>query len=399
MFFQGITPDKDKCCGCLACVETCPHLAISVSEDEDGFIMPTVDLSKCVECGACEKVCPMMHSEDVLHDEVGTAYAAVNCNKKILLESSSGGIFSVIAESVLAEGGVVCGAAFDDNLQLCNIIVDNSNDLDKLYGSKYIQSKNNGIFKIIRDYLRKGVKVYYCGTGCQVAALRLYLRKDYDNLITSDILCHGVPPQRVFDYTVKSLESKYKGRVVNYRFRDKSVWGWSCSSSCGIQNGKRIKYIGYDFSMDAYFNAFIESVMYRESCYFCPFAKDKRVGDITLADFWGVENYLHIPNIRNGVSAILVNSEKGLKELDKVRDKINLYAANIEDISKINRTLVCPSPRPKNRDVFFVNFKRDPERTLSMYVKERNIKKRIVYTLRRNKFSNAIINVIKSLKK
>ena len=312
------------------------------------------------------------------------------------MRSSSGGIFSIIARHLLSDCGIVYGSAFDKNMQLIHIAVEDENKVQLLQGSKYLQSLNDGIFKEIRSHLRTGRKVYYTGTGCQVAALKLYLRKDYDNLITSDILCHGTPPQNVFNFTLKILENRYKGQVVDYRFRDKRVWGWSCSSSCSIKTGKRTRYIGYDNSMDAYFNAFIDAVNYRESCYRCPYAQSRRSGDITLADFWGVEKYIPVPNKRNGVSAILVNTPKGQKLLDEIGGSMDLYDANIKDISVINRTLTGPTPRPLERDCFFADFKENPKKTMDAYVRP-DLKRRIVYLLKRNSLTNALINRVKSL--
>lgn len=397
MFFNGLTPSPDACCGCNACVETCPHDALSLTYDHNGFIMPILTPNKCVECGACEKVCPMLHPDRILAEEDGKAYAAVNRDIPELMRSSSGGVFSIIARHLLSDGGIVYGSAFDKNMQLIHTAIEDKDKLHLLQGSKYLQSLNDGIFKEIRTHLRTGRKVYYTGTGCQVAALKLYLRKDYDNLFTSDILCHGTPPQNVFNFTLKSLENRYKGQVVDYKFRDKKVWGWSCSSSsCSIKSGNRIRYIGYDKSMDAYFNAFIDAVNYRESCYKCPYAQSRRSGDITLADFWGVEKYIPVPNKRNGVSAILVNTPKGQKLLQEIVNSMDLYDADIKDISVINRTLTGPTTRPPERDYFFTDFEKNPGKTMDAYTRQ-DLKRHMVYLLKRNPLTNALINRIKSL--
>lgn len=398
MFFEGIRPKEEKCCGCLGCVETCPHSALKESITKDGFIIPEVDPNSCIECGACEKVCPMRHADKVINTDKSIAYAAINKNIPELLKSSSGGIFSVIADYVLSQNGIVYGASFDDKMQLTHIAVDSTADLEKLRGSKYLQSKSN-LYKDIRKQLKNGKLVYYCGTGCQVAALKLFLVKDYHNLITSDILCHGTPPQKVFDFVIKTLEKKYKGKVVQYQFRDKSVWGWSCSSSSSsIKKNNKTIYIGLDSFQDAYFNAFIMGVMNRESCYVCPYAQGKRCGDITLADFWGVEKYIPIQNKRAGVSAIFVNNKKGEDLIKTLEGAITLYPAKFDDIAIVNQTLVKPTERPKERNLFFEKFHTNPFMTINEYKEKQNIKRRMVYLLRKNKITNHLINILKSLK-
>lgn len=368
MFFNGKTPKTENCCDCGACGQICPKSAISFSTNSNGFTYPSVDLDKCIDCGLCEKVCPIVNADIAKHNNPGVAYAAVNIDRPQLLASSSGGIFSVIAELVLDKGGIVYGAAFDENMRLRHIGIETKEDLKLLRGSKYLHSRNLDIYTEIRKNLNDNRLVYYVGTGCQVAGLKCFLRKDYDNLICSDILCHGTGTQQVFDSVVKYLENKYHGKVVGYNFRDKKYNGWSCTSSSNIRNGNgKIRYVGFDPMMKAYFMAFIKGANYQEVCYKCPFASRNRTGDITLGDYWGVENYINLDNVREGVSAIIVNSPKGERILDSIKDRIQLYPTTIDDIAQINKTLDRPSERPDDRDTFFEKFSKNPDETLMSY--------------------------------
>lgn len=398
MFFNGIRPDAEKCCGCEGCKSICPKSAIKITESIDGFILPEVNPELCIECGLCEKVCPMYHAGIAISSTAGEAYAAVNKNDAELSQSSSGGIFSLVADYVLDEGGFVAGASFDRSLTLHHVVTEDRNDISNLRGSKYLQSRIGDTFTTINRILNTGKLVYFVGTGCQVAGLKLFLRKDYENLITSDILCHGVPPQSVFDAVIKAVEAKYNGKVEKYSFRDKSVWGWSCSSSSHINIESKLKYLGNEPIQRAYFNAFIKADNYRESCYVCPYAQSNRSGDITLGDFWGVEKYLPIKDIRKGVSAILVNTPKGQQLLDRIKGKLNLYRTSISDIEQINRTLVEPTPRPVAREQFFKKFHENPEKTLMGYYKP-NRKYNLVYALKRNPVTAKTIILVKKILK
>lgn len=397
MFFNGLTPKKEDCCGCSACVKVCPRQALTFKIDNEGFNYPILNDALCVECGLCEKVCPMQHDEKTVSVVPGKPYAAVNCDRAELMASSSGGIFSVIADYVLSQGGCVYGAAFDGNMQLHHTGIFSASEMTLLRGSKYLQSDNGDVYPEIRQHLCAGRLVYYTGTGCQVAGLKLFLRKKYENLITSDILCHGTPPQAVFDETVKRLEQKYKGRVVAYKFRDKTYFGWSCSSSSSIERNGKVKYVGYDSIMNSFFNAFIGGVMNRESCYSCPYAQRRRPGDITLADYWGVEKYLDVPNSRNGVSAIIVNTPTGQKILNYIRSRVNLLETKIDDIAVINETLNGPTQRPTDRDGFFKRFNEDPSGTLASYDRL-NRRLRIIYFLKRNPITRTAINLLKKIR-
>lgn len=399
MFFNGLTPEKEKCCGCSACVKVCPVKALRFGIDEEGFEYPFVDPDVCIECGACEKVCPMVNSAKAVASHPGHAYAAVSKNKDILMRSSSGGIFGVIAAHILDKGGYVFGAAYDEKLKVRHIGISRREDLPQLQESKYVQSKNENVYVEIRELLKKGVPVYYCGVGCQVAGLKLFLHKDYDNLITTDIFCHGVPPQRVFDALIGALTEKYKHEIICYNFRSKSIFGWGCDNgAAGYLEKGNMHIIGYDPYMASYFHAFLNNYMYRESCYVCPFAQKSRSGDITLGDFWGVEKYIKVADPRAGVSAIMVNTEKGKKLLEEIMAGIDLYDADIKDIAVINKTLTAPSPRPAERDSFFRDFNSRPDMIAKDFA-VRDRKKALYASLKKNPLTRPLFKIYFKLKK
>lgn len=239
-----LSVDASDCCGCRACEHVCAHHAIQMKPNEEGFLYPVLDGSKCVDCGLCEKVCPMMNPIKAQNEE-GTAWVAQNLDIEDLKTSSSGGGFIAIAKYVLSQGGVVYGAAYQDGPIVAHERVDDIAKLERLKGSKYVQSDTRDAYSNVKIDLKDGRMVYFVGTPCQVAGLKLFLRKDYDNLITSDLICHGTPSPKIFQNTINHIEKKLNADFEDYSFRDKKVRGWSCSSSSSYKsraNGKK-KYI------------------------------------------------------------------------------------------------------------------------------------------------------------
>lgn len=346
----NITDIKD-CCGCRACELICNHQAIAMQWDNEGFLYPLTIESKCVGCGLCERVCPMLHAAEVKSDLKTIVYAAQVKDHSLLMQSSSGGIFSLVAKQILDKNGVVYGAAFDDNMVLRHVKVDTPVGLEKLRGSKYLQSDIRDTFKLVKADLKDGKDVYFTGTPCQIAGLRLFLRKDYKSLFTSDLVCHGVPSQRLFSLCINQMEKERKGTVSKYSFRDKSIWGWSCSSSSSIKRRDKTVRLRYDRNMKAYFNAFIHGDLMRKSCYVCPYADASRVGDITIADFWGIEKHHDdFKNIMDGVSLLLVNTEKGRKMWDECSCKCNWIETTLDKAVIENHNLKSPTPMTNNRE-------------------------------------------------
>lgn len=341
----------ELCCGCRACELVCNKDAIIMSFNDEGFLYPKFESSSCIDCGMCAAVCPIVNFQKVKYKE-GKTYAVQNLNKVDLRKSSSGGAFIAIAKKVLALGGVVYGAAYSKGTSVEIVRVDCEVDLEKLQGSKYVQSDTVSSYKSVQNDLREGRFVYFSGCPCQVAGLRLYLKTDYENLLLSDVICHGVPSGKLFDFVVSRIESCYDVRFVNYLFRDKMVKGWSCASSSSsfrTKSGKK-KHFVYLRDMEAYFQAFISGDVMRMSCYSCPFASIERCGDLTLGDYWGA--WIHhkdFPNIKKGVSLLMVNSAKGTSFFDALKSEVYSFPIEKEHAVEANTNLCVPTKKTENR--------------------------------------------------
>lgn len=311
---------KKECCGCGACFQTCPVDAIRMDYDEEGILYPLVDEEKCIRCGKCVRVCPALHPYDnnTKEPECYAAYA----DDEIRAVSSSGGIFSLVAEQVLEEGGAVCGAVFDDEFHLFQKVIYSREELPKLRGSKYIQSNTGHTFQEIKKVLDDGKPALYVGSPCLVAGLRGYLGKEYQQLFTIDLLCHGGPSPVSFRKYLQEVHGKKEVAYVG--FRDKDHFEWQINAT-----GMTVKYKdGSSYrrakSEDLYYRAFTPSLMVRPQCQVCNYAKLPRLGDFTLGDFWGVEKYDSRLTDGKGTSIISVNSDKGAAMLGKIKSKLLL---------------------------------------------------------------------------
>ena len=309
------------CCGCGACYNKCPVGAITMQENEEGFLVPVIDKNKCTNCGLCVKVCPSLNVQYNNTDKP-ECYAAM-ADDEIRMKSSSGGIFTLLAEDILDKGGYVCGAAFDDNWDVHHIIVDNKNDLEKLRGSKYVQSDTEDCYKKIKKLLDEDKYVLFSGCPCQVAGLYSFLGKNYEKLYTVDILCHGSPSRGVWK---KYLNENFnKNEIKKINFRDKNKIGWSCSH-CTISTKN-----GDDIVTDDFTKLFHASINLRESCYDCKYSKKPRPADITLGDFWGISDHIKGLNDGKGLSFVLTNNEKGKFLFDNNLKKVKKWAINLQE--------------------------------------------------------------------
>ena len=336
------------CCGCAACQNACKLGAISMQEDAAGFIYPAVNGDLCAECGACVKVCAFTKAGEGANGEVAV-YAAACKDGEILKKSSSGGMFSVLAKTVLDDGGAVFGAAWDDNFSLSHICVTDQNDLAKLRGSKYVQSNIGTAYTRAKVILDSGKKVCFCGTPCQISGLKSYLKKDYENLFTIDLVCHGVPSQKMLNDDLKNLLNDKYSAISNISFRDKQ-YGWGVKGSVEL-GGSKIK---YNPSNSPYYFYFLKGEVYRESCYHCRFPKEGRQGDITLGDYWGIRGELLTKmgdtNPDLGVSCVLVNTKKGQAWFTSVSSALNYTKTTRAAVEKRNHQLTAPStPLPEHQ--------------------------------------------------
>ena len=339
--------EKNKCSGCSACANACPKNAIEMIKNEDGFIHPKINKHKCVNCGLCKKTCPVLNNSE--NKSLNQCYVAYSNDEDAKKTSSSGGIFDLIAKNILKDHGIVVGAAFNDKMELKHTAIEKIEDLEKLKGSKYLQSELDNIFSYIKEKINSR-KVLFVGTPCQVAGLHAFLKKDYDNLVCVDLFCHGVPSPKLFTKYIKELEKDNNSKVINYNFRDKKT-GWdSYSNTCRLKNNKEISQLQKD---NNYMKLFLSDIALRESCYNCNFKLGNKYSDITLGDFWGVQKYYPEMYNKQGVSAIIVNTEKGQKIFEDISNDLSYKECKLENIVSGNPSLAISGKTPKLRNEFF----------------------------------------------
>ena len=342
--------NKDKCTGCGACGAVCPVEAIQFIKDKEGFYYPSIVEKKCVKCGKCYAICPQINYKKKNIEK--QRCLAVMASDEIRRNSSSGGAFSLFAEYILKQGGVVCGAAWD-GIKVEHIIIDQIKDLYKLRKSKYIQSNTKNIYVVIKELLERNILVFFTGCPCQVAALNHFLGKEYENLLTADIICHGVPSE---DALKCYIVGKYnESEDVDIDFRDKSVYKWSTTFL--LKHGNQDVFReGYDESN--WWKAYRTGLMYRESCYQCKYANINREGDLTIGDFWGISQFSQELNDYNGTSVLLLNTPKADTFLGKINELEKMNIKKVEDVPiefaiKNNGNLAYPSPRNDERNYFY----------------------------------------------
>lgn len=338
--------DKSKCSGCHSCMNICPKNCIEMKVDEDGFWYPAVNKEKCIECGLCEKRCPILN--DMSIENTPQAYACYNKDEKIRKESSSGGIFTLLASYIIENGGIVYGAAFNQNFEVEHIEVTNKQDLSKLRGSKYVQSKLGNTYSKIKEHLNQNKLVYFSGTPCQIDGLLCFLNKKYDNLICQDIVCHGVPSPKIWKHYLKKFDLEKNAKIS---FRDKST-GWDTYSFSIKQNSNSFKELS---SQNEYMKVFLKDLCLRPSCYDCHSKSLHRNSDITLADFWGIKEVCPEMYDNKGTSLVFINSVKGKKIFNKILKDIKYQEVNINEASKHNPSSFKSVNIPEKREEYMNN--------------------------------------------
>ena len=327
----------DQCTQCHACLNVCPKGCISMQEVKDGFSLPVINRKECVECGACMKACHRLSSMVSYRTPLKT-YACWTKNVNDRERSSSGGAFSVLARKILEQGGIVYGACMCEDLQVRHIAIESNEDLILLQGSKYVQSHIGTAYKDVKKRLLDGKKVLFTGTPCQISGLQTFLHRNYDNLYTCDVVCHGVPSQKAFDTYIEKIG--LRGKCKNFNFRFTEGWGfrlsYQLSSLRSGDEGKRTV-----SPKNAYYlRAFTEGLMFGDACYACAYARPERISDVTLADYWGLGTLKPFNHPTDkGVSLLLVNSDKAL----------SLFEEAVEG----NHNLSHASTRPIGRDTYY----------------------------------------------
>jgi len=359
-----ILTDKQNCCGCGTCVNICPRGCISMQADEEGFLYPFVDKDACINCGACEKVCPILHKPSTF--SVLSSYAAKNIDKEIKLKSSSGGIFTALAEVILKEKGVVFGAAFNKDWSVGHTYAENLQDLDGLRRSKYVQSDIGKTYKQAQDFLEKGRHVLFTGTPCQIAGLRNYLGKDYEKLVTAEVFCHGVPSPAVWQKFLHENLDISAIKAIN--FREKRI-GWNNSYLSFLTSNGRNAYEKNKMLLErlpfklpvttiyrnTFLNAFLKELINRPSCHFCHFkGLHERLSDFTLGDLWGEwPELIAEEDEKYGISALFVNTYKGQKYFERIRTVLLSYSVEKKKVARFNPTIDNSTrPHPKRAEFF-----------------------------------------------
>ena len=345
---------KANCCGCGACAQSCPKNCISMEPDSEGFLYPKVDETQCVNCGLCEKVCPILLKQkpDPIKVE---AYAAYTSNNELREKSSSGGIFSLLAQEILNRGGTVAGAAFAADFSVRHILVENDAELDRLRGSKYVQSRMEDTYVRIRDLLKQGRPVLFTGVACQIAGLKAFLGREYENLYTVDVLCHGVPSPKVWAHYRREQAQIHGTILEEVSFRDKRK-GWR-HYSMALNFAEGVEYCRPG-AEDTYLRVFLRDLCLRPSCHSCRFKDFPRLSDLTIGDAWGIERHMPDLDDDHGTSVVLVNSEKGMGLWNAVADNAVSRQGELDVLlpkSADSRKSVKPHP---NRSRFFAALNR-----------------------------------------
>ena len=296
--------DKKECCGCTACEKRCPKGCITMVQDDEGFLYPATDVYACIECGLCERVCPVINQgQGRVLDYV---YAVKNGQEQTRLESSSGGVFTMLAEAVIGEGGVVFGVKFNSQFEVVHGYTESIAGISDFRTSKYVQSFLGDCFKEVEQFLKSGRKVLFSGTPCQISGLKRFLLREYSNLLTVDVACHGVPSPKVW----RDYKNRFQERCIGkINFRDKST-GWK-RYSFTIRDKEEKIIISEPFDKNVFIRGFLANIYLRPSCYYCPAKLGKSNSDITIADLWGIDELLPCYDDDKGVSLVLFNSERG----------------------------------------------------------------------------------------
>jgi len=350
MITENIEIDT-RCTGCEACRNVCPTGAISMEYNEEGFLMPTVDEVLCKKCGLCDEVC-QINDESTQSTFRPDFYAAINLDESVLNRSSSGGVFFALAEYVIKREGIVVGCAFDDNLVARHKIAYSLEECAAFQGSKYVQSQIGNVLNDVKIALETGRYVLFSGTPCQIRGLQLFLKHDYEKLITVDIICHGVPSPKLWQKHIDWLENKRHHKIKQYRFRSKIKPNQSLYYYYYYYHGMKKRFSGYA-KLDAYYHSFLKCENCRECCYACKFAKVSRVADFSIGDFWGVAKYHPEIDRSKGVSLLMVNSMKARELLPSLRESLHLVQSKAEWATARNSNLVKATERPLIRNMFY----------------------------------------------
>lgn len=355
--------DKKNCCGCQACYEACPSKCISMASDEEGFLYPRINQADCVDCGLCERVCPQLNSEKREHPETPrSCYAAISKDLEIRLLSSSGGVFSLLADKILGQNGVVFGARFDEQFAVYHSYTESPEGLPPFRGSKYAQSDLRGVYSQVRQFLQANRPVLFSGTPCQIAGLRGFLGgKEYNQLFLVSVICHGAPSPLVWRDYLDHITGGPRPTGVNMRNKDN---GWGPGDyRMVIQRGEE-ELMNTQATGTPYMRAFLTNLTLRPSCYSCHF-RGNHGSDLTLGDYWGIEKIHPRMADNKGTSLILVYTDKGQRLMEGI--DMRLEKSLYEDALRGNMAIIQPAYKPAERTMFWKSFQKRGARALTDY--------------------------------
>lgn len=341
---------KEKCCGCTACYSVCPQKAIEMKADEEGFKYPQVHREKCINCGLCDKVCPITNKQIPDTDQPLKAYVVRNKKESTLLNSASGGFFSALAEYVISKNGYVFGAVYGEHMRVYHWGTHTLDGITRFRSSKYVQSDLENVFLEVKNLLDLGRLVCFSGTPCQIEGLKWFLRKDYNNLITVDLICHGVPSPMLWDKYIETQKERYKSEIVEINFRNKDYGYHNSTLKINFENGR----IHHGSSRnDAMMKCFFGEIASRPSCYSCPFKYARHESDFTIFDAWHGAQLVGRPDDEKGYTHLFVQTEKGLNILENLNKRIEMAEVDPEKAIEWDGPMVRRSAKPhKNRYCF-----------------------------------------------
>lgn len=366
---------REFCTGCGVCVDVCRHQAITLEYGDDYFLHPIINQEKCINCRLCQKRCPILNYDDSLkHDNICT-YAAWSTNKETYFESATAGLATEISRYYISKGGVVVGCGYDESMVATHRIGTTEDDIKSFQKSKYVQSKTTpNLYNDIKELLDDGKEVFFVGVGCQCYALRHFLQKDYSNLLICDLVCHGGASGKLLKAHVTTIEKKIRKEIRAVTFRGGQ---YDCTFTCYDKDGNVIFHKGQ--YTDEYFLAFMNRIIYRPSCYTCYFAGPRRIGDITLADFWGIDpNFLR----ENGhgkhvINMLMTNTPKGCNHIDNQPNIIKVERGLSEAIEGID-TLKEQCEKPNNYEDFYQQLGVDFDKAVRTIYKKHYSRQRII---------------------
>lgn len=365
--------DKSQCCGCWACENICPKKCITMKEDHEGFRYPEIDEDSCINCGLCERVCPIKLPKQ--NDDVPLSYVVQHKNSNILRTSTSGGFFTSIAKYAIEKGGVVFGATFDVNMELRHSYSDTLEGCKKFRGSKYVQSLIGDTYKQAKSFLDSGRMVVFSGTPCQIAGLYGFLKERiYENLITVDLVCHGVPSPLLFRKYISFYEKKGKSKIINYLSRDK-YYGYDYSTATIFFDNKKKQY-HKGMEADIMLRLYFKNICSRPSCYNCHFKTLNRVSDFTIFDCWNAQS-VSKKFSRNGATNVFIHTPKGQLVFDKIKEDFLFATSQINYIIEHDGLMIKHFvPVNSERDEFFNDLnKQDIKYIENKYLNNSNLKK------------------------